>query len=69
MLRGVKMIEMNRIYERIEGLRNLISQLDDILFYVNLNPMEVSNELLNHSDKLLELLKLRLTELIEVSKT
>ena len=62
------MIEMNRIYERIEGLRNLISQLDDILFYVNLKPMEVSNELLNHSDKLLELLKIRLTQLIEVSK-
>ena len=62
------MIEMNRIYERIEGLRNLINQLDDLLFYVNLKPMEVSNELLNHSDKLLELLKIRLTQLIEVSK-
>ena len=62
------MIEMNRIYERIEGLRNLINQLDDILFYVNLKPNEVSNELLNHSDKLLELLKIRLTQLIEVSK-
>jgi len=59
------MNEINRLDERIEGLENLITLLDDMLFYVNLKPNDVPNNLLHYSGKLLEFFEKMLVVLKE----
>ncbi len=54
---------MDRLDEKITGMEFLISYLDDICFYVDLNLSLIPKEIINHRDKLVEYLHARLKEM------
>ncbi len=54
---------MNRFVERLEGLENLISYLDDFLFYLNLKFKDIPKDILNHQSNLLDYFKERYKKL------